>query len=149
MKRNFLSISVAGAVMALSSITVLSASTLASASTLTAVKFVYDCPGPDMEIIPVVVAEKEGFFKANGLNVSVEFPPSTSSTTQLLTTGSGDIGFITTSDMAVAVEAKAPVISVANYSMTNNWGLFAKPGSTLTLAGLKGEEDLLMGRHLD
>ena len=145
MKRNFLSLSVAGAVLALSSVTVLSAGSIASASTLTAVKFVYDFPGPDMEIIPVVVAQKEGFFKANGLNVSVEFPPSTSSTTQLLTTGSGDIGFITTSDMAVAVEAKAPVISVANYSMTNNWGLFAKPGSTLTLASLKGKKILSWG----
>ena len=71
MKRNFLSISVAGAVMALSSLTVLSAGSVASASSLTSVKFVYDFPGPDMEIIPVVVAQKEGFFKANGLNVSV------------------------------------------------------------------------------
>lgn len=140
MKRNFLSISVAGAVMALSSLTVLSAGSVASASTLTSVKFVYDFPGPDMELIPVVVAAREGFFKKNGLKVSVEFPPSTSSTTQLLTTGSGDIGFITTSDMAVAVEAKAPILSVANYSMTNNWGLFAKPGSMLTLASLKGKK---------
>jgi ABC-type nitrate/sulfonate/bicarbonate transport system substrate-binding protein len=140
MKRNFLSIPVAGAVMALSSVTVLSAGSVASASTLTSVKFVYDFPGPDMELIPVVVAQREGFFKKSGLKISVEFPPSTSSTTQLLTTGSGDIGFITTSDMAVAVEAKAPILSVANYSMTNNWGLFAKPGSTLTLASLKGKK---------
>jgi ABC-type nitrate/sulfonate/bicarbonate transport system substrate-binding protein len=93
-----------------------------------------------MELIPVVVAMKDGFFKDAGIKVSVEFPPSTSSTSQMLTTGSGDIGFVTTSDMAVAVAAQAPLVSIANYSMTNNWGLFAKPGSKLTMADLKGKK---------
>lgn len=118
------------------------AATAASAErvALTQVKFVYDFPGPDMELIPVLAAQQEGYFKANGLNVSVLFPPNTSTTSQMLTTGSADVGFLTTSDMAVAVQAKAPLVSIANYSMTNNWGLFAKPGSPLSLKTLKGKK---------
>jgi ABC-type nitrate/sulfonate/bicarbonate transport system substrate-binding protein len=112
----------------------------ASATTLTKVKFVYDFPGPDMELIPVLAAAQQGYFAKAGLSVSVLFPPNTSTTSQMLTTGSADVGFLTTSDMAVAVQAKAPLVSIANYSMTNNWGLFAKPGSTLTLKTLKGKK---------
>jgi len=118
----------------------LAATGSASATSLTKVRYVYDFPGPDMELTPLVVAQDQGYFKAAGLDVSVLFPPNTSTTSQMLTTGSADIGFLTTSDMAVAVQAKAPLISIANFSMKNNWGLFAKPGSTLTLTNLKGKK---------
>ena len=108
-----------------------------SAAPLTSVKFAYDFPGPDFELTPVVVAQDQGFFKAAGLKVSVEFPPNTSTTSQMLATESADIGFLTTTDMGVAVSAGVPVLSVANYSMRNNWALFAKPGTKLNLANLK------------
>lgn len=127
-------------VMVASSGIALAVSGPVSASPLTTVHFVYDFPGPDMELVPLVVGIDHGFFKSAGLKVVVSFPPSTSTTSQELATGTGDIGFITTSDMAVAVQAKAPLVSIANYSMTNNWGLFAKPGSKLTLANLKGKK---------
>jgi NitT/TauT family transport system substrate-binding protein len=117
----------------------LSASGPASAGSLTKVTFAYDFPGPDMELTPIVVAQDQGFFTKYGLKVAVSFPPNTSTTTQLLTTGAADIGFITTTDMGVAVAAGAPVESVANYSMKNNWAMFAKPGTTLTAANLKAE----------
>jgi putative hydroxymethylpyrimidine transport system substrate-binding protein len=110
-----------------------------STPTLQKVTFAYDWIGPDMEIIPVLAAQKEGFFKAEGLNVSVIFPPSTSSTSQWLAAGKAQIGFITTADMSVAVAAKVPLLSIANYSMSNNWGLYTKPGVKIPLSDLKGK----------
>jgi putative hydroxymethylpyrimidine transport system substrate-binding protein len=107
--------------------------------TLTKVTYAYDWIGPDMEIIPVLAAQKEGFFKAEGLDVSVIFPPTTSSTSQFLASGKAQVGFITTADMADAVAHKAPLLSIANYSMSNNWGLFTKPGVKISLAELKGK----------
>ena len=109
----------------------------ASASSLTKVTFAYDFPGPDFELTPIVVAQDQGFFKAAGLKVDVKFPPDTSTTTKMLATGSANIGFITTTDMGVAVDVGAPVLSVANYSMSNNWAMFAKPGTKLNLSDLK------------
>ena len=115
----------------------------ASSAATTTITFAYDFPGPDFELTPVVVAQDLGYFKAAGLHVNVSFPPDTSSTTKLLTTNSAQIGFLTTTDMGVAVNAGAPVLSVANYSMRNNWALFAKPGTKLTpgnlTAALKGK----------
>ena len=108
-----------------------------SAAPLTTVNFAYDFPGPDFELTPLVVAQDLGYFKAVGLKVNVKFPPDTSTTTKMLATGSADIGFLTTTDMGVAINAGAPVLSVANYSMRNNWALFAKPGSGVTAANLK------------
>ena len=118
------------------SLAVLAVGPGASAASLAKVTFAYDFPGPDFELTPLVVAQDQGFFKAAGLNVSVIFPPNTSTTTKLLTTGGADVGFLTTTDMGVAVNAGAPVLSIANYSMKNNWALFAKPGTTLTPANL-------------
>lgn len=111
----------------------------ASAASLKTVTFAYDFPGPDFELTPLVVAQKLGYFTAAGLKVNVIFPPNTSTTTQLLATGGANIGFITTTDMGVAVNAGVPVESIANYSMSNNWALFAKPGVALTAAKIKSQ----------
>jgi ABC-type nitrate/sulfonate/bicarbonate transport system substrate-binding protein len=106
---------------------------------LTKVTYAYDWIGPDMEIIPVLAAQKEGFFKAEGLNVSIVFPPTTASTSQFLALNKAQIGFITTADMADAVANKVPLLSIANFSMSNNWGLFTKPGVMTPLSDLKGK----------
>jgi ABC-type nitrate/sulfonate/bicarbonate transport system substrate-binding protein len=110
-----------------------------TSSSATTIRFVYDFPGPDFALVPLVVAEKKGYFADQGLKVDVTFPPTTSTTALELSQGAGDIGFVTTTDMAVAVANKIPLVSVANYSMHNNWALFAKPGSKLSLATLKGK----------
>ncbi len=117
----------------------------ASAAPLKSVTFAYDFPGPDFELIPVVVAQKEGLFAAAGLNVKVVFPSNTSSTALMLATGAAQVGFVTTTDMGVAVDKKVPLLSIANYSMSNNWALFAKPGVPLTAANLKKE---LQGKRI-
>jgi putative hydroxymethylpyrimidine transport system substrate-binding protein len=109
----------------------------ATATPHAAVTFAYDFPGPDFELVPLVVAQDRGYFTAAGLDVKVVFPPNTSTTTKMLAVGSADVGMLTTSDMGIAVNAGAPVLSVANYSMHNNWALFAKPGTSLNAATLK------------
>jgi ABC-type nitrate/sulfonate/bicarbonate transport system substrate-binding protein len=109
------------------------------AVSLKSVTFAYDFPGPDFELIPIVVAQKEGFFSAAGLNVKVVFPSNTSSTALMLATGSAQVGFVTTTDMGVAVDKKVPILSIGNYSMSNNWAIFAKPGVKLDAANLKSE----------
>src|ERR1017187_6566842 len=111
----------------------------ASAAPLTNLTYAYDFPGPDFELIPMVVAQDQGFFTEAGLKVKVVFPPDTSTTTKLLATGAANIGFITTTDMGVAVNAGAPVLSIGNYTMSNNWALFAKPGVSLSAKNLKSE----------
>ncbi|NNN03615.1 MAG: ABC transporter substrate-binding protein [Acidimicrobiaceae bacterium] len=116
-----------------------------SGATLKSVTFAYDFPGPDFELTPVVVAQKEGFFAKAGLNVLVKFPPNTSTTTQLLTTGAAQVGFITTTDMGVSVNAGAPVVSIGNYSMSNNWALFAKPGVQLNAQHIRAD---LLGKTI-
>ena len=120
-------------------------STVSSAGSLKSVTFAYDFPGPDFELIPLVVAQDQGYFRAHGLNVKVAFPPDTSTTTRMLTTNSAQFGFVTTTDMGVAVNAGAPMLSIANYSMSNNWALFAKPGTSLKASGLKA---LLKGKKI-
>lgn len=140
MKQRFLRTALTGIVLASSGIVAASMATSASAASTTKVNFVYDFPGPDMELIPIVVGQDQGFYKAAGLDVNTLFPASTSSTSAMLATGAGDVGFITTADMADAVQAKVPLVSIANYSMSNNWTIMAKPGSTLTPSQLKGKK---------
>lgn len=125
--------------LAVGSLAMLSLGGGASAAPVTNVTYAYDFPGPDFEIIPLVVAQDQGFFAKAGLDVKVVFPPDTSTTTKLLVTGAANIGFITTTDMGVAVNAGAPVLSIGNYTMSNNWALFAKPGVALTANNLKSE----------
>jgi putative hydroxymethylpyrimidine transport system substrate-binding protein len=136
MKLNRLGVLATAGSLLFSSVVVFAVGSSASAAPLTKITFAYDFPGPDFELTPLVVAQDQGFFRAAGLSVSVVFPPNTSTTTKMLATGSAGIGFLTTTDMGVAVKAGVPVLSVANYSMKNNWALFAKPGTKLTPANL-------------
>lgn len=117
----------------------------ASSSTLTNVTYAYDFPSPDFELTPMVVAQDRGYFKAEGLDVKVVFPPNTSTTTDELSVGSADIGFLTTTDMGVAINAGAPVEAIGNFSMSNNWALFAKPGTNLSAANL---HSILKGKRI-
>ena len=111
MKRRILSGVLASSFLAASSLVAISTVSGASAQ-LTTVNFVYDFPGPDMEITPIVAAQQQGYFASQGLKVNIIFPPDTSTSSQMLTTGAANIGFITTSDMAVAVPWSSTGISV-------------------------------------
>ncbi len=116
-----------------------SANTPESSSGLTPVRVIYDWPGIDFEAVPIVVAQKEGFYKKQGLDVSLILPPDNATTVKMLATDKGDIGFDTTSDVVFAHQAGIKVTSIANYSQTNNWGLVGQPGKPIDIHNLAGK----------
>ena len=62
MKKHFLRATLTAAVLASSGIVAASMTTAASAGSMgtTTVNFAYDFPGPDMELIPIVVGQDQG-----------------------------------------------------------------------------------------
>lgn len=103
------------------------------------VNFVYDWPNADFELVPITVAQEKGFYAQQGLKVHVAFPPNSQTTAQMLVTGRGDIGFEATTDVIFAAAHDIPVISIAFYSQSNNWGLIGRPGEKVSLDDLRGK----------
>jgi len=114
------------------------AATPAMAADLTPVRFVYDWPSADFELIPTVVGQQKGFYEAEGLKVDVVFPPDSQTTARLLAVGQAEIGYEATTDVVFGAEQGVPITSIGLYSQRNNWGLFGRPGEPLTLQNLKG-----------
>ncbi len=117
-----------------------SATNAASTTEPVSITFSHDWPTVDFEIIPIVVADEQGYFAEQGINVEVVFPPDPASATKILATGDSQLGLITTTDMVFAGEKGLPVIAIGNYTMSNNWGLFTKPGVPISLDTLKGKK---------
>lgn len=99
----------------------------------------YDWPSVDFEATPIVVAQQQGLFEKHGVNVELIFPPDPASAAKVLATGKSDLALLTTTDLAFSAKAKLPIISIGNYTMRNNWGLFTKPGVPIALETLKGK----------
>ncbi len=111
-----------------------------SAGSAEKIRFVYTWPTPDYALVPIVAAQAQGYFKDAGLTVELTFPPDTATAVKVLATGDGDIALPTTTDIVAAGESGLPVTSVANFSQSNNWGFFSKPGVPLTdVSDLKGK----------
>jgi ABC-type nitrate/sulfonate/bicarbonate transport system substrate-binding protein len=110
-----------------------------SATAMTQVRFVYDWITPDAELLPVLVARDLGYYKADGIETSITFPPDNSTTMKVLATGKADIGFDTTVDVVFAKAQGMPVLAIANYGQTNNWGLIGRPGEPINISQLKGK----------
>jgi ABC-type nitrate/sulfonate/bicarbonate transport system substrate-binding protein len=110
-----------------------------SASGLSTIRMVYDWPGIDFEAVPIAVGQKEGFYKKHGINVDLVIPPDNATTVKMLAVGKGDIGLDSTVDIAFARAAQIPVVSIANYTQENNWGLIGKPGTAINLSSLRGK----------
>lgn len=113
--------------------------TATTASGLSTIRLVYDWPGVDFEAVPIAVGQKQGFYKQHGVNVDLVIPPNNATTVKLLAVGKGDIGLDSTVDVAFARAAQIPVVSIANYTQENNWGLVANPGTTINLSSLRGK----------
>lgn len=111
----------------------------ASADTLTPIRFVFDWPSADFELIPTVIGQQKGFYKDEGLEVQVILPPNSQTTARLLAVGQADIGFEATTDVVFGAAQGLPITSIGIYSQSNNWGLFGRPGEPVTLANLKGK----------
>ena len=110
-----------------------------TASGLSTIRLVYDWPGVDFEAVPIAVGQKEGFYKQHGVNVDLVIPPNNATTVKLLAVGKGDIGLDSTVDVAFARAAQIPIVSIANYTQENNWGLVANPGTSINLSSLRGK----------
>lgn len=113
--------------------------TTKTASGLTTLRLVYDWPGVDFEAVPIAVGQKQGFYKQHGLNVDLVIPPNNATTVKMLAVGKGDLGLDSTVDVAFARAAQIPIVSIANYTQVNNWGLVTKPGTTVSLSSLRGK----------
>jgi ABC-type nitrate/sulfonate/bicarbonate transport system substrate-binding protein len=116
-----------------------SSSASSVAATTTQVRFVYDWITPDAELLPVLVARDLGYYKAAGIETSIAFPPDNSTTMKVLATGKADIGFDTTVDVVFAKAQDMPILAIANYGQTNNWGLIGRPGEPINISQLKGK----------
>ncbi|MGH3412046.1 MAG: ABC transporter substrate-binding protein [Marmoricola sp.] len=109
-----------------------------SSSSGKTVRLVYDWPTIDFEAVPFVVGQKQGFYDRQGIHLKLVLPPDNATTVKMLAVGKGDIGFDTTSDVAFARAAGIPIVSIGNYSQTNNWGLVTKPGEPVKMGKLAG-----------
>ncbi|MCB8874799.1 ABC transporter substrate-binding protein [Acidisoma silvae] len=112
---------------------------LAQAASLTPLKFVYDWPVADFDMVPIVVGQEQGIYAKHGLDVSVLFPPDAQTTARMLATNRADIGFEATTDLVFAANQGIPVTAIANFTQTNSWCLIARPGDTIDVTKLKGK----------
>lgn len=106
----------------------------------TALTMSYSWPTVDFMAVPIVVAQEMGYFAEAGLEVELIFPPDPASSAKVLATGDSDIGLITTTDVAFAVKEGLGITAIGNYTTSNNWGLFTKPGTPIALDTLKGKK---------
>lgn len=104
------------------------------------ISLVYDWSGVDFEAVPLAVAKEQGMFAKYGIDLKLILPPDDSTTVKLLGSGQGDIGFATTADVVITRGQGADVVSIGNYSQSNNWGLIARPGESIDLKDLKGKK---------
>ena len=105
----------------------------------TKITFSYFWPEVDFMMVPIVAAQEEGYFEEAGLEVEVLFPPDPASAAKLLGTDEAQLGIVTTTDIASSVEAEVPIKAIGNYTMSNNWGLFTKPGTPISIDSLAGK----------
>jgi putative hydroxymethylpyrimidine transport system substrate-binding protein len=105
----------------------------------TQIKLAADWIAPDITWLPYVVSMDRGLYKDAGLDVTLIQPPDNSSSIKLVATNQAQIAQTTITDIVFAKQEGLPVVSIANESQTNNWGLFAKHGTPISVADLKGK----------
>jgi ABC-type nitrate/sulfonate/bicarbonate transport system substrate-binding protein len=127
-----------GAVSALAA-ALLAGAVPARAADLTTVRFVYDWPVADFDMVPIVVGQQMGFYAKHGLQVTVLFPPDAQTTARMLATGRADIGFEATTDLVFAANQGVPVVAIANFTQSNSWCLIGRPGEPVDITKLKGK----------
>lgn len=88
--------------------------------------------------LPTFVADRYGFFTANGIKPELVFVGVNSGVAQQLTGGSVDIGEVTTTQMVLAVEGGAPIVSIVNVIAGAPYYVIAKKGLS-SIAQLKGK----------
>jgi putative hydroxymethylpyrimidine transport system substrate-binding protein len=106
----------------------------------TAVRIVTEWSYPDPLWIPFLVAEDQGYYEAAGLEVSIQAPPDNSTTMKMLAADQAQVGLSAITDVVFARGEDLPVVSVANMTVRNNWGLFALGEGPIDLGALAGKK---------
>ena len=94
---------------------------------------------PDALWIPFLVARERGLYRAARLDVRLVLPSASASTTVLVAAGSAEVGFATTPELVSARRAGKTVVSIANLTAHNNWGLYALSGTRVDATSLQGK----------
>ena len=110
-----------------------------TAGGLTTIRMVQEWPVADAFWTPWIVAKDKGYYRAAGINMQIIPPPNTSATAQYIGTGRADLAFDTSMDVVFARAQGAPMVSIADYGSSNNWGLISSPTKPLDFAQIKGK----------
>lgn len=105
----------------------------------TPVTIVTEWSFPDPLWIPFLVAEDQGYYADAGLNVTIQAPPDNSTTMKMLASGDAQVGLSAITDVVFARAEGLPVVSVANMTVRNNWGLFSLEDEPIDIAALRGK----------
>lgn len=106
----------------------------ASAATAAKINFVGSWSSPSVLALPVVIGLERGLYAAAGIDLNLVLPPTNSTDEQMVGIGQAQLGASTNTDMVDARQAGLPIISIANESAVNNWGIFYNPSTKLTAA---------------
>lgn len=106
---------------------------------LTELTVATEWPFPDPLWIPFLAAEEQGFYEQARLDVTVQPPPDNSTTMRMLASGRAQVGLSAITDVVFARAEGLPVVSVANMSQSNNWGLFSLDERPIEVAELAGK----------
>jgi putative hydroxymethylpyrimidine transport system substrate-binding protein len=105
----------------------------------TAITIVTEWSFPDPLWIPFLAAEDQGFYADAGLDVTIQPPPDNSTTMKMLAGGQAQVGLSAITDVVFARGEGLPVVSVANMTVSNNWGLFSLGPEPIDVAALSGK----------
>jgi putative hydroxymethylpyrimidine transport system substrate-binding protein len=95
---------------------------------------------PDPLWIPFLVAQDRGYYGEVGFDVRIQPPPDNSTTMKMLAQGQAQVGLSAITDVVFARAEDLPVVSVANMTVSNNWGLFALGDEPIDVASLAGKK---------
>ena len=97
-------------------------------------------PFPDPLWIPFLAAQDQGFYEEAGLEATIQPPPDNSTTMRMLGSGQAQVGLSAITDVVFARGEDLSVVSVANMTQTNNWGLFSLGDEPIDVASLAGKK---------
>jgi ABC-type nitrate/sulfonate/bicarbonate transport system substrate-binding protein len=92
----------------------------------------------------VYIADKGGFFAANGLKPDITVIGSSAACAQQLTAGSIDVGEVSTTQLIEAVLGGAPIVAILNRTNNAPYAIIAKKGIA-SIAQLKGKTIIVGG----
>jgi NitT/TauT family transport system substrate-binding protein len=93
---------------------------------------------------PLQVADRLGFFAANGVRVELSLAGASASVAQQLAAGSADIGSVSTTQVIEAIQGGAPLVQVLKNVFTSPYAVVARKGIG-SIAQLRGKTIMIGG----